>query len=71
MSAVDQASREGWIRQAVRRFEAPLMLYASRIVGDVDAARDVVQDTFLRLCAQDRQQIGITEQGLLVIWPAM
>ena len=39
-----------WIREAVERFERPLTLYAARLLaGDVERARDVVQDTFLRL----------------------
>lgn len=42
-----------WVRAAVARFESPLTLYAARLLGDADAARDVVQETFLRLCAQD------------------
>jgi RNA polymerase sigma-70 factor (ECF subfamily) len=46
-----------WVRAAVDRFERPLALYASRVLGDADAARDVVQDTFLRLCAQEREAI--------------
>jgi RNA polymerase sigma-70 factor (ECF subfamily) len=40
-----------WVRAAVDRYEGPLTLYAARLLGDADAARDVVQDTFLRLCA--------------------
>ena len=40
-----------WVRSAVERFEGPLTLYAARLLGDADSARDVVQDTFLRLCA--------------------
>jgi RNA polymerase sigma-70 factor (ECF subfamily) len=46
-----------WIRSAVARFERPLVLYASRLLGDADRARDVVQDTFLRLCAQDQEGV--------------
>ncbi|HEY2158926.1 MAG TPA: sigma-70 family RNA polymerase sigma factor [Isosphaeraceae bacterium] len=46
-----------WIQAAVERFQRPLTLYAGRMLGDDDAARDVVQDTFLRLCAQDRETI--------------
>ena len=42
---------------AVDRFEGPLTLYAARLLGDAEAARDVVQETFLRLCAQDRAAI--------------
>jgi RNA polymerase sigma-70 factor (ECF subfamily) len=43
-----------WVRGAVARFEGPLTLYAARLLGDAEAARDVVQETFLRLCVQDR-----------------
>jgi len=46
-----------WVRSAVERFEGPLILYASRLLGDAEAARDVVQDTFLRLCAQGRGDV--------------
>lgn len=38
------------VRWAVERYERPLMLYASRLTGDVELARDLVQETFLRLC---------------------
>jgi RNA polymerase sigma-70 factor (ECF subfamily) len=41
----------------VERYERPLTLYAARLLGDADAARDVVQETFLRLCSQDRSGI--------------
>jgi RNA polymerase sigma factor (sigma-70 family) len=47
-----------WIREAVARFEGPLHLYASRILGDPETARDVVQDTFLRLCSQESAEVG-------------
>ena len=46
-----------WVRGAVARFEGPLTLYAARLLGDAEAARDVVQETFLRLCVQDRAAI--------------
>jgi RNA polymerase sigma-70 factor (ECF subfamily) len=53
-----------WVRDAVARFEGPLAVYASRLLGDAEAARDVVQDTFLKLCAQDRAAVG----GHLAEW---
>ena len=34
-------------------FESPLIGYAATILNDPDRARDVVQDTFIRLCQQD------------------
>src|SRR3954464_14452721 len=53
-----QASDDGpWVRGAVARFEGPLTLYAARLLGDPEGARDVVQETFLRLCVQDRAEV--------------
>ncbi|QDV35437.1 RNA polymerase sigma factor [Tautonia plasticadhaerens] len=49
--------RDGWIRAAVERFEGPLTRYAVRVVGEVEAARDIVQETFLKLCGQDRGRV--------------
>src|SRR5882762_72380 len=49
---------EQWIQSAVLQFEAPLTLYAARILGDIDRARDVVQETFLRLCRQERSEVA-------------
>src|SRR4051812_49242354 len=46
-----------WVRGAVAQFEKPLTLYAARLLGDAESARDVVQETFLRLCVQDRAVI--------------
>jgi RNA polymerase sigma-70 factor (ECF subfamily) len=43
-----------WVRGAVTRFEGPLLLYATRLLRNAEAARDVVQETFLRLCVHDR-----------------
>lgn len=38
---------------AVSEYERPLTLYATRILGDVGRAQDVVQETFLRLFSQN------------------
>ena len=46
-----------WVRDAVARFERPLVQYALHILGDAERARDVVQEAFLRLCDQDRSQV--------------
>ena len=41
------------VSAAVARHQAPLLRYAARLLdGDADRARDVVQDTFVRLLAQ-------------------
>src|SRR5688572_12980912 len=50
--------QDQWIQLAVLQYEAPLTLYAARILGDVERARDVVQETFLRLCGQDHEEVG-------------
>lgn len=42
-----------FVQQAFERHQAPLLRYAARFfAGDSDRARDVVQDTFVRLMAQ-------------------
>jgi RNA polymerase sigma factor (sigma-70 family) len=56
--------RESWVRDAVTRFEAPLTLYAARLLRDAETARDVVQETFLKLCASDQDSID----GHLAEW---
>jgi RNA polymerase sigma-70 factor (ECF subfamily) len=40
----------------LRRFELPLLQYATRILGDRERARDVVQETFLELGRSKRGQ---------------
>lgn len=53
-----QAEQDGrFILEALDRFEGPLILYATRILGEPERARDVVQDTFLRLCRQDQDEV--------------
>ena len=41
-----------WIVRALGEHESSLVRYAMMFVGDVDRARDIVQDTFLKLCWQ-------------------
>lgn len=53
-----------WVREALDRFEGPLLRYATRITGNPEVARDVVQDTFLRLWTADRQKLN----GRLAPW---
>jgi RNA polymerase sigma factor (sigma-70 family) len=47
------AERLEWIRSVIDQYQGRLIRFAVRITGDVETARDVVQDTFLRLCRQD------------------
>ena len=52
------------MRSAVERYQAALLRYATRLVGDADRARDVVQDTFMRLLSQPPQAVD----GHLAEW---
>ena len=57
MRVEPDADDRGWLRESVAKFEGPLTLYATRLLGDADRARDVVQDTFLKLIRQDPAEI--------------
>ena len=46
-----------WVRAAVRDYERRLIAYATHLVGNAERGRDLAQETFLRLCGQDRSQI--------------
>ncbi len=42
----------------IDRYQKPLISYAVRILGNLDDAREVVQDTFLRLWQADRSKVA-------------
>ena len=50
-------TREQFVEQALAQYEGPLIGYALGIVRDLERARDVVQDTFIRLYQQDREKV--------------
>lgn len=50
-------TQAGFVRDALERHETALVAYARRLLGDLDRARDVVQDTFLRLVRADRAEV--------------
>ena len=51
-----------------REYEIPLMGYATHLMGDADRAGDVVQDTFVKLCKQPRDEIeGRVRQWLYTV----
>jgi RNA polymerase sigma factor (sigma-70 family) len=45
-----------WVLEVLRRYEKPLLRYAAAIGGE-ERARDVVQDTFLRLCTDSPEGV--------------
>jgi len=63
---VDNANshKADWVRAALREHEAPLTRYAAQINGDAERARDVVQDTFVRLWAEEPARLN----GRLAEW---
>jgi len=51
--------RVDWIRSIMDRHEGPLLRYTARILGgDLERARDIVQDTLLKLWKSDRFAAG-------------
>jgi RNA polymerase sigma-70 factor (ECF subfamily) len=46
-----------FIRDALREHEGPLLRYATRLLGEPERARDVVQDTFTKLCRQPPDRV--------------
>lgn len=53
-----------WIRAALETYEGRLVRYSARILGDVERARDVVQEVFIRLLRADR--VGV--EPILAEW---
>ncbi|MEO5722539.1 MAG: sigma-70 family RNA polymerase sigma factor [Chthoniobacterales bacterium] len=56
MELILTAPAEPDFRELLRRFELPLLQYATRILGDRERARDVVQETFVELQRSSREQ---------------
>ena len=56
-SISNRLSREKFVVKAMEDFESPLIGYANTILNDPELARDVVQDTFIRLCQQDIDKV--------------
>jgi RNA polymerase sigma-70 factor (ECF subfamily) len=52
-----------WVRDALERYERPLLRFAKSLVGSAHAA-DVVQDVFLALCKAERSRV----EGHLAPW---
>ena len=46
------------IAKALERYEKPLLRYAAWLLDERERARDVVQEVFLRLCAESYERVG-------------
>lgn len=60
----DTATTAEWVRQALDDYERPLIQFAYRLTGDRETARDVVQDTFVKLCSAEPAKLN----GRLAPW---
>jgi len=52
-----QPAQPTWIQSAIRDHQQALLRQAWRLLGDMEAARDVVQETFLRLCRAEKARV--------------
>ena len=63
-----EPSEAEWIVEALGLYEAALVRYATWILRDPEAAREVVQETFLRLCEERPSRIsGYLGQWLFTV----
>ncbi|MDZ4821235.1 MAG: sigma-70 family RNA polymerase sigma factor [Planctomycetota bacterium] len=60
----DARASQPEIHEALNRYEVPLVRYALRLTGNLECARDLVQETFLRLCNEP----AIASQPYLAQW---
>jgi RNA polymerase sigma factor (sigma-70 family) len=56
--------KSDWVAEALELHERPLIRYAKWLLGDLESARDVVQETFLRLCREEPARL----EGRLAPW---
>ena len=57
MKPPEPSANGHWAHAAVDQYEGPLVRYAARLTGSIESARDVVQETFLRLCRAERAKV--------------
>lgn len=60
---MSSGGRSDWVMQALEKHESPLLRYARSIVGRAKA-EDVVQDVFLKLCQESKEEV----EGHLAAW---
>jgi RNA polymerase sigma-70 factor (ECF subfamily) len=54
---MSRTPKSEWVVEALELHERPLIRYATWLLGDLESARDVVQETFLRLCREDPARV--------------
>jgi RNA polymerase sigma-70 factor (ECF subfamily) len=60
----DASTKAEWVRAALECHESSLLRYAASITGDAERARDIVQETFVKLCGEEREKLD----GRLTEW---
>ncbi|MBX3412747.1 MAG: sigma-70 family RNA polymerase sigma factor [Pirellulales bacterium] len=55
---MNQQAPAEWLADVLAEHEAPLVRYATRLTGNADRARDLVQEAFARLCAEDPSRLN-------------
>ena len=58
MKCSEKQDQSNDVKALLNRLQGPLIRYAFQITGDLERARDVVQDTFLQLCSEDRTSLN-------------
>ena len=61
---MNETPKSRWIVAALEQHESSLIRYARWILSDLESAREVVQETFLRLCKEDPARV----EGHLAQW---
>jgi len=65
---VTDSSKSQWIVDALDLYEDALLRYATWVLRDAELAREVVQETFLRLCREERSKLtGHIAQWLFTV----
>jgi RNA polymerase sigma-70 factor (ECF subfamily) len=64
-TSTSRPTKVDWLTKVFARYERPLVWYARTILGgDLESARDAVQDTFMRLCQQAPDSLPNVEAWL-------
>jgi RNA polymerase sigma-70 factor (ECF subfamily) len=65
---MSETPKSRWIEEALELHESSLLRYARWILSDLESAREVVQETFLRLCKEDPARVeGHVAQWLFTV----
>ena len=55
---MNETTKSQWIVEVLDLYERPLVRYATWILGNVESAKEIVQETFLRLCKENPESIS-------------